>query len=170
VQVNFAKDKLREASSNSNIEWIIVCYHKPSVTSDTDGGHGPEEGFANIYHPLFDQFGVDLILTGHNHNYQRSKLVKNNPRNPTTPVVVEDGDANYDTRKGRIFMVVGSGGRDSESFKKRQEQYIKFRYPKEDLDSYGIFSIELAGEKMKCKFIANDGSVVDNFTIDKSMP
>jgi calcineurin-like phosphoesterase family protein/glutaredoxin len=171
-QLQFAKDKLIEASSNPIIEWIIVCYHKPSVTSNTVGGHSPEAGFAKIYHSLFDEFGVDLIITGHNHNYQRSKLVKHNPENSTVPNVVEDGNENYDTRKGRVFMVVGTGGRKLENFDGNKEEYIKFRYPEEDQDSYGILSIEFqTNKKMIGKFIANDdeGSIIDSFIIDKSL-
>lgn len=164
-QKNFARDKLLEASSSPDVDWIIVCYHKPSVTSDTKGGHAPEVHFAENYHSLFDQFGVDLILTGHNHNYQRSKIVKHNPGHSTTPIPVEDGDGNYDTRKGRIFMVVGSGGRDKEKFEGTQEDYIKFRHH----ESHGILSMEFGTDKiMMGKFIANNGSVIDSFVIDKS--
>lgn len=60
---NILRDKLLEASLGPDVDWIIVCYHKPSVTSDTNGGDAPEVHSADNYHSLFDQFGVDLILT-----------------------------------------------------------------------------------------------------------
>jgi predicted phosphodiesterase len=181
-QKEFAFQKLLKASSDPEIDWIIVCYHKPSVTSETDGGHPAESGCAKIYHEIFDHFGVDLILTGHNHNYQRTKLVKNNPGNETEPKVVDDVDNNvYDTRKGTIFMIIGSGGREAEHFVKkaeRKEKFMKFRNPEGDEDEvkdlpddekYGILSLDfLTNKKMTGKFITNGGKIIDSFTIDKS--
>lgn len=172
-QKKFAENILSEASTKRDqgkIDWIIVCYHKPTVTSKTSGGHAPELGFARIYHSLFDKYGVDLILTGHNHNYQRSKLLTNN-RNVnrvTEPIAVEQKhlqNTEYDTRKGRIFMVIGTGGREVEGFEGDQEDYIEFRLPKIN----GILTIELESPKrMNCKFITNAGAIKDEFTLDKS--
>jgi len=34
--------------------------------------HGPESAVQRNFHPLFDQYGVDLVLYGHNHNYMRT--------------------------------------------------------------------------------------------------
>jgi hypothetical protein len=177
-QKDFAFQKLLEASSDPRIDWIIVCYHKPSVTSDAEGGHPAETGIADIYHEIFDHFGVDMVLTGHNHNYLRTKLVKNNPNTPdeedTEPVlVVNEVDNNiYDTRKGRVFIGLGSGGRVKDRFNDTQEKYIKFRHDK----SYGILTIEVEDKKMSCKFIRNkkednepiEKREIDSFTIDKS--
>lgn len=48
-------------------------------------------------------------------------------------------------RKGRIFMVVGSGGRDKKKFNGTQEDYIKFRY----YESHGILSMEFGTTQTK---------------------
>lgn len=62
-------------------------------------------------------------------------------------------------------MVVGTGDRDKERFDRDQEEYIKCRHH----ESYGILSIELeTNKKMQCKFISNDGNIIDTFTIVKS--
>lgn len=187
-QKEFAFQKLLEASSNPNIDWIIVCYHKPSVTCNTRGGHVPDKIFAEKYHQLFDHFGVDMILTGHNHNYQRTKLVKNNPENVTVPKVVNEvGSDVYDTRKGRIFMLIGSGGRKAERFRNidedDKEKYVKFRNPEGNERTvnrlpndkkYGILLLEFTNKTMEGKFITNKGveqgnrDVIDTFRIDKS--
>ena len=69
-QYSFVKRDLISTSQNPNIKWIIVYFHHPMYTSPTK--HPSDILLRDTYHPLFDQYGVDLVLQGHNHNYQRS--------------------------------------------------------------------------------------------------
>ena len=43
----------------------------------------------NIYHAKFDQYGVDLVLNGHLHNYQRTYPIKYDPGSPSSPTVTD---------------------------------------------------------------------------------
>jgi Icc-related predicted phosphoesterase len=166
----FVREDLKAACANSATDWIIVCYHKPTITSSTD--HEPEVLFRDIYHELFDEFKVDLILTGHNHNYQRSNVIIHDPQNPPKPIVIDSGNGPYDTRQGRIHMVLGTGGRKFDEFTKPkeedQEKFIKKRMKK-----HGILCVELLDRKqMNLKFFGNDSDdqdpPLDEFIIDKS--
>lgn len=47
---------------------IIVLFHHPSRTAGT---HAPVDGQRKLWEPLFLQYGVRLVLQGHNHNYER---------------------------------------------------------------------------------------------------
>jgi hypothetical protein len=40
--------------------------------SPTSPVRNPELGLIEAYHPLFQKYGVDLVLYGHNHYYQRT--------------------------------------------------------------------------------------------------
>jgi hypothetical protein len=40
--------------------------------SPTNPVRNPELGLRDAYHPLFQKYGVDLVLSGHNHYYQRT--------------------------------------------------------------------------------------------------
>jgi len=119
AQYNFARNDLIAASQNASIDWIIVCYHKPSMTMPTD--HAALTDFRNIYHPMFDTYHVDLVVNGHNHNMQCTFPVRHNASAPTNPTVVTQGTVLPDTNRvytnpdGRIFIVVGSGGRQHDS-------------------------------------------------------
>lgn len=114
-QYNFARTDLQGASLNAQIDWIVVCYHKPSITIPSD--HAPLNDFRDLYHPLFDQFKVDLIVAGHNHNMQQTHMIKYNPASPATPTIVSTGTTTeqvnhiYTNIDGRIFAVCGAGGR-----------------------------------------------------------
>ena len=46
-----------------------------------------EDAFRNIYHPLFDQFGVDLVLYGHAHNYVRTFPIQHDSSTPDSPII-----------------------------------------------------------------------------------
>ena len=103
-QYNFIKSDLAAASTNSSINWIIVYFHNPMYSS-------PNRVISNnisrdIYHPLFDEYGVDLILQGHNHNYQRSYPLKYNPSNSSNPVITSADKSKYNDPTGAIFVIV----------------------------------------------------------------
>lgn len=51
-------------------KWIIVYFHHPPYSS---GSHGGDSGVADALVPVFEQYGVDLVLNGHDHDYERSK-------------------------------------------------------------------------------------------------
>lgn len=165
-QHKFAVDDLTAARANSATDWIIVCYHKPTVTSKTD--HDPEILFRDTYHKLFDEFKVDLILTGHNHNYQRSNVVIHNSQRPHTPKVIDSSNGPYDTRQGRIHMVLGTGGRKLDEFKKPREE-DKELFIKKRMRKHGVLFAELLDRKrMKFQFVDNEENELDNFIVDKS--
>src|SRR5207302_1394520 len=93
-EYNFVSNDLAQNAKNGNIFWTIVCYHQPCYSA---GGAGPDgsfvpTSFATAFHPLFDQYGVDLVLTGHPYNYQRTFPILYN--SPTTPTVAASGN-NY---------------------------------------------------------------------------
>jgi hypothetical protein len=82
-QHNFVISDLQSASQNPNIDWIIVYLHKFMYTSPSE-----ESAFTslrNTYHPIFQQYGVDLVVQGHQHTYQRTFPIKYNTNNPSDP-------------------------------------------------------------------------------------
>jgi predicted phosphodiesterase len=159
-QYNFVKSDLAKASSNSNIDWIIVYMHKPLYTSPSR--HTGESTMRDKYHPLFDQYGVDFVLYGHNHAYERSYPLKYNKASPSIPIITSSTKGSYNDPQGQIFATVGTSGQsiylyDSKSW------YIVTQY-----EGYGFLDINIAGNKLVAKFYSNnDGSVKDQFTITK---
>ena len=111
AQFTFVNSDLSAAAANAAIDWIVVCYHKPSMTMPSD--YSALTDLRDTYHPLFDTYHVDVIISGHNHNMQRSFPVKHNASSPTSPTIMADSTANdvYTNIDGRIFVVSGAGGR-----------------------------------------------------------
>ena len=60
--------------SNSNKPWKIVNFHVPGWSAG--GGHNNDSTIQNDYEILFEQYGVKIVFSGHNHYYSRA-LVNN---------------------------------------------------------------------------------------------
>lgn len=50
--------------------WTVVALHHPPYSA---GWHGSELSVRAAFEPLFRSFAVDLVLSGHEHDYQRSR-------------------------------------------------------------------------------------------------
>ena len=167
-QYSFVKRDLISASQNPNIKWIIVYFHHPMYTSPSK--HPPDILLRNIYHPLFDQYGVDLVLQGHNHNYQRSYPLtynnSNNIANPSSNPTITPANTNtYNNPRGEVYIVAGTGGEDLYNLKSKAD-FIATQYK-----GFGFLNVDVSsnGTKLIGTFYANgDGSVKDTFTITKS--
>jgi alkaline phosphatase D len=58
----------------ASIDWIIVQMHQSALSSSND--NGCDAGIRQAWAPLFDQYQVDLVLSGHDHDYERSYPVR----------------------------------------------------------------------------------------------
>ena len=74
--------------------WTIVIQHHPPLSAGYHGSHGPSNRYLV---PLYERFGVDLVLAGHDHDYQRST-----PQNGVT-YVVSGGAAKLRPTAGASF-------------------------------------------------------------------
>lgn len=62
--------------------------------------------------PLFDQYGVDLVLCGHEHHYERSLPVRGVDASSLTliPQPVPTNGPVVDSSQGTVHMLIGGGG------------------------------------------------------------
>jgi len=165
-QYNFVNNDLSRASSDPDINWIVVYYHKLAYTSpaDTGKGNSAEKDFRGIYHPLFEKNGVDLALQAHNHNYQRSYPIKYNDHDSENPIVTDTDKNNYHDPEGQIFATVGTGGASLYLFT-GQASFVANQYL-----GYGFLNVDVIdnGTTVVGKFYANNGNIIDQFIITKS--
>jgi hypothetical protein len=123
-QTHWLEQTLRRASDDSDIDWIIVQMHQDALTSSKTG-NGSDKGIREAWLPLFDRYGVDLVVCGHDHDYERSFPVRGcnhhagvdattgqpvdtlQPRPVTTS---HPSDSTYDTSHGTIHLILGGGG------------------------------------------------------------
>jgi hypothetical protein len=101
-RVNIAQtDWLKQVLPASTATWKIVVFHHPAWTC---GAYRSNAAVVEKWVPLFEQYGVQLVLNGHDHNYQRF-----GPRRGVTYIVhggggshlypIESCPASYPTRR-----------------------------------------------------------------------
>lgn len=114
-QFEFVNNDLQKASKNPSTKWIIVSLHNPLYSSPNTCSANLCQGSKTLrdtYHQLFDKFGVDIVLEGKVHNYQRSFPMEYNPNNPSKPIPSSDDKHKYNNPAGEVFAIVGTGGID----------------------------------------------------------
>ena len=66
--------ELAMASSSGDIDWIIVTMHQVAMSSAHF--NGADLGIRESWLPLFDKYGVDLVVAGHEHHFERTFPVR----------------------------------------------------------------------------------------------
>ena len=69
-QVQWLNDELAKDTS----EWKVAFMHHPPYSSG--GKHGSDAQLREIIEPIFVKYGVNVVLTGHDHFYERVKPQK----------------------------------------------------------------------------------------------
>ena len=109
-QLAFLESELKAARSSRDIDWIVVCMHQVMISSADF--NGSDLALRQAYGPLFDRYGVDLVVCGHEHHYERSLAVRGVvPGSETlTPNPVSTATDVIDSSMGTVHMVLGGGG------------------------------------------------------------
>ena len=110
-QYEFIKSDLEKISKNQDIDWIIVHNHKALYSTRNDMEVAEE--LRNTYHPLFEKYNVDLVISSHNQYYERTYPLLYNHEDDQEPIIIDNSESNYSNTKGIIFLTVGTGGDDS---------------------------------------------------------
>ena len=161
-QYNFVNNDLSKAAADPNIKWKVVYFHKPIYTSPSN--HEGETTTRSAMHPLFDKYGVDLVLTGHNHNFQRTYPLKYNSANSGSPTITDSNKNTYTDPAGQIYALVGTAGTNLYSLN-GQASYVVYQQD----DQFGWMNVEMlnSGTTMKGTYYTNDGVARDTWTINK---
>ncbi|MEU6172526.1 metallophosphoesterase family protein [Streptantibioticus parmotrematis] len=109
-QLAFLERELKAARSSRAIDWVVVAMHQVMISSSD--ANGADLGLRLKYGPLFDKYGVDLVVCGHEHNYERSLAVRGTiaGSETLTPNPVSTATDSIDTSLGTVHMILGGGG------------------------------------------------------------
>jgi 3',5'-cyclic AMP phosphodiesterase CpdA len=115
AQKVWLEKELAATRDDRDIDWLLVCMHQVAI-STVDKFNGADLGIRQEWLPLFDKYGVDLVVCGHEHPYERSHPIRGQQANTTlTPLPVAIATDVIDTTKGTVHMVIGGGGTASPS-------------------------------------------------------
>ena len=102
-QMEFLRADLERARTRG-ARWLVLVFHVPLFTA---GAHfrDPERArLAAALAPVIDEFAVDLVITGHDHNWQRSHPIRDG--------IARDAwqDPDFVRPAGALHLVTGGGG------------------------------------------------------------
>lgn len=127
---------LRRALRASTARWQIAAFHHPPWAC---GGHSGHDEVEERWVPLFERYGVDLVLSGHDHSYQR-----------------------FSARNGVTYVIHGGGGATLYPILFCSPGYPRLLYGKAD---YGFLSIVSRDDGLRVAAIDLSGRRVDLVTL-----
>ena len=161
-QYQFIANDLRNAFKNPKIDWTIVVEHIPIYTSPSK--HPSDSSIRDLFHPLFDKYGVDLVFSGDNHNYQRTFPLKyNNNGENSNPLVLNKNTNDYNNDDGVIYIICGTAGRSHYAINE-QSSFVS----KQDDKNFGFLNIDIKGKSLKGIFYANPVSNYKDISTDNN--
>ncbi|HEY5924173.1 MAG TPA: metallophosphoesterase [Kofleriaceae bacterium] len=110
----------------NTLPWKVIYMHRPPYSSGT---HGSDTTLRNKLAPIAEKYGVQLVLAGHDHNYERMK-----PQNGVAYVVTGGGG-------------IGTRSVGTSSFTAFAEDVIHFVYVEVGIDELVLHAIDATGRE-----------------------
>jgi hypothetical protein len=127
--------------------WKVVFFHRPAYSS---GQHGSQSDVQQKLVPVFEQGGVNLVINGHDHSYERTIPIRGGAPTP------------FNTG-GIVYIVTGGGGRGlypvGTSWFTAHSQSV-----------HHFARLTLSGCQAQIQAINTSGAVFDNATLDRCPP
>ena len=155
--------------------WIVAFWHHPPYTKgshDSDSEDQLEE-MREVALPILESYGVDLVMSGHSHSYERSMYLHGHYGRSSTlesSMIIDDGDGRPDgdgsyqraqsSSEGAVYVVAGSSGKTSDADLDHAAMYIS-------LLALGSVVIDVDGPTMDVRFLDDEGAVRDWFSVVK---
>jgi acid phosphatase type 7 len=134
------EDWLKEDLTLHSNPCTLAYFHRPLFSS---GDHAGTREMLPLWKILYDG-GVDLILNGHDHHYERFR-----PQNP---------DGVYDPLKGITEIIVGTGG----ASLRRVFKPLAANSVDQVHGHYGILKLTLGAGEYRHLFLGTDGIIWDS--------
>jgi acid phosphatase type 7 len=132
----------------SKATWKIVYFHKPAYEAYPKRTNGDVK---SAFCPIMEKYKVDLVFTAHDHAIARTFPMKNDA-------------AMKKPSEGTIYYISGQSGGKSYSSDRKMDWNTFFYLPQ---DQSNYFVVEVKGKKIRVVATKQDGTVIDDFFIDK---
>ncbi len=161
----------------NTLPWVIAFWHHPPYSK---GSHNSDTELNLVemrtnFLPILEQYGVDLVLSGHSHSYERSYLLDGHYGVSSTlqPSMIKNGGSGRPgsggaytkpstgpvAHEGAVYAVAGSSGQIS-GVTTHPAMFIS-------LNNLGSMVLDLNGDRLDASFVRENGTVADTFTLIK---
>lgn len=165
-------------------EWVVCFFHHPPYTKGSHDSDDPKDSEGRLKEmrewvlPVLEAGGVDLVLAGHSHSYERSFLLDGHYGDSKTlrPSMIlnngsgrENGTGAYTKKsngpaphQGAVYSVAGSSGKKSGGKLNHPAMYLS-------LNELGSLVLDVRGTRLDGWFLDDRGRLKDHFTILKGV-
>jgi hypothetical protein len=169
---------LQNDLASTTQKWMVAFWHHPPYSKgshDSDTDLAMSEMRQNAL-PILEAGGVDLVLAGHSHSYERSYLLDGHYGTSSTLTQSmkkdsgsgrEDGTGAYvkptagpAQHEGAVYGVAGSSGQISGGTLNHPAMFVS-------MNVLGSMVLDVNGDRLDARFIDNTGATRDYFTITK---
>jgi hypothetical protein len=172
-----------DLEANSS-DWTIAFWHSPPYSKGSHDSDNLLDNFGNMTDmrvnavQVLESYGVDLVLCGHSHNYERSYLINGHYGFSTslTPSMVKDAGSGRteDTgayikpasgpaaNQGAVYVVAGCAGWATSRVGHHPVMFM-------DELQVGSMVIDIVGNRLDARFLRETGAMDDHFTILKGV-
>jgi hypothetical protein len=162
----------------NNKDWLFAFFHHPPYSKgshDSDSEVELVEMRQNAL-PILESHGVDLVLAGHSHAYERTKLLDGHYGTSgtlTSAMVLDSTSGREDAtgaylksapgpvpNDGTVYAVAGASGQISGGSLNHPAMYVS-------LNVLGSMVLDVDGNRLDAQYLDNTGARRDYFTIIK---
>jgi hypothetical protein len=176
---------LREDLAANTNQWVIAFWHTPPYSKGSHNSDSLTDSAGRLVQmrenavPILEEYGVDLVLCGHSHSYERSFLLDGHYgfSDSLAPRMIKDAGSGRPEetgayikasefpagREGAVYVVAGSSGWATFGSMNHPAMFIS-------LLRMGSVVIDVHAHRLDAKFLRETGAVDDHFTILKGVP
>lgn len=169
---------LEEDIASTDADWVVAFWHHPPYSKGSHDSDDESElvEMRKAALPILEDYGVDLVLSGHSHSYERSFLLDSHYDTSKTldPAMIldpgdgrETGDGAYHKpsrgpapHEGAVYMVAGSSGKVSNAPLDHPAMFLSQVV-------HGSVVLDVHAQELVATFLDKAGAVVDTFSIFK---
>lgn len=129
--------------ANTDATWRILLHHRAHYSASN---HGSFEGLQEAWAPLIDAHHIDLVVNGHDHNYERTVPIR--------------GGAQVPAGSGTIYTVVAGIG--APMYSSGEEWWTA---KSESVPSFAILKVD--GRRAEYTAWRLDGTMLDQLVLEK---
>ncbi|MBT4139362.1 MAG: hypothetical protein HOE48_15685, partial [Candidatus Latescibacteria bacterium] len=136
---------IKDLKANQDKQWTIVFFHHPLFRCHPTRGISGQRW---VWQPIFDQYGVDLVVNGHDHYYQRTY-----------------GIGNYvgKAKRGVYHLISGGGGAGTYPITPKTHAAAR-------KEIHHVTVMDVQDDRIVGRAIDIDGNTFDAFVYDKQAP
>ncbi|MDH5711516.1 MAG: metallophosphoesterase family protein, partial [Gammaproteobacteria bacterium] len=163
---------------DKGLDWLIVVFHHPPYSKGSHDSDNEADSDGRMVEmreyvlPVLEQYGVDLVLSGHSHGYERSRLIDCHYGDSTQfgeQYIVSNGTEGRDahflkpkgaSHSGTVYVVAGASSKVDRAAMNHPAMAVSMM-------KAGSLVIDIEGDRLVARYLSDKAEVADEFSIEK---